>query len=455
MSRAPVIAYDLLNLFLLGPSLCAPRGIDRIDFALADYFFTASKKNVVGVLPTPVGVRVLDADTVRTGLRYLEGLWQETIDPMSDQDWIDICKRLNGIRVSTFEAPRSGRRSFVGGVLRLRRQLELPFVSPGRPVRSDLPSGAAYVNIGQAGLSLSFLFRWLESRPDVCPVMMMHDVIPIEFPDHVPQIAITMHKRMVDTIARYGHGLIVPSQHAGKSIAAELMSCGRNDIPTLARHLPLASIFAESGTAPPELAGISYFVICGSIEPRKNHSLVIALWQRLIDELGDSAPHLVIVGSPAWRGERILETLKTDRLLQARVHHASRLSSPALKKLMVGSAGLLMPSFAEGFGLPVFEANMLGVPTIASDIGAHREIANDETILLPPDDVDAWEAAIRSLPSCGSGRMATALSFDCSQTHYGKDIDAFVEECSERHSRYPTANVALSQPFSARSSLLR
>jgi len=55
---------------------------------------------------------------------------------------------------------------------------------------------------------------------------------------------------------------------------------------------------------------------------------------------------------------------------------------------------LLMPSFAEGFGLPLIEAMELGTAVIANDLPVFREIAGDIPTYLAPQDADAWRAAI-------------------------------------------------------------
>jgi hypothetical protein len=47
-----VIAYDLTRLFL-GPLSQSPRGIDRVDVALANAFFSEDKTVNLGILPTP------------------------------------------------------------------------------------------------------------------------------------------------------------------------------------------------------------------------------------------------------------------------------------------------------------------------------------------------------------------------------------------------------------------
>src|SRR5690606_8450931 len=64
--------------------------------------------------------------------------------------------------------------------------------------------------------------------------------------------------------------------------------------------------------------------------------------------------------------------------------------------LMRGCVALLAPSHVEGFGLPPYEAQALGVPVIASDIPAHREFAGDGVLLLDPLDGPAWVAALRA-----------------------------------------------------------
>ena len=65
-----------------------------------------------------------------------------------------------------------------------------------------------------------------------------------------------------------------------------------------------------------------------------------------------------------------------------------------LARLISGARALLMPSFAEGFGLPVVEALQLGAPVIASDLPVFREIAGDIPTFLDPTDGSGWEQQI-------------------------------------------------------------
>ena len=77
----------------------------------------------------------------------------------------------------------------------------------------------------------------------------------------------------------------------------------------------------------------------------------------------------------------------------------SGLSSPALARLMAGARALLMPSHIEGFGLPIAEAQAMGLQVIASDIPAHREIRAEGTILIDPLDGKEWLIKIAALSS--------------------------------------------------------
>jgi glycosyltransferase involved in cell wall biosynthesis len=66
---------------------------------------------------------------------------------------------------------------------------------------------------------------------------------------------------------------------------------------------------------------------------------------------------------------------------------------------------MLMPSFAEGFGLPVIEALRCGTPVIATDLAVYREVVGDIPDYLPADGVDAWTAMIARYSSDEGGRQ--------------------------------------------------
>ena len=62
-----------------------------------------------------------------------------------------------------------------------------------------------------------------------------------------------------------------------------------------------------------------------------------------------------------------------------------------------GADAVILLSQYEGFGLPVLEAQQLGIPVICSDLPVLREVAGDGAIFVSPDDPDAVAAAIHRL----------------------------------------------------------
>lgn len=420
-----VMAFDLTRLFL-GPLSPSPRGIDRVDMALADFLFADGKSNAIGILPTPWGVRGFPAAMVQRGLEHLHHLWAERLEEDNDPLWINLVTALCGTTGSPKETKRIAALTYRAKFHRMWNHLRRTGVSLGQPVFS-LPYGSIYLNIGQIGLALPFLHGWLRRRPDIASAFMLHDTIPIEYPHFVSPSAVTHHTNMVKTAVEYADLIITTTQHARETVTHSMAAMGRHDIPVLVRGLPLPEAFGTIRSADPALAGCHYFLTCSTVEPRKNHALLIEAWRRIIEQRPDQAPHLVIVGARGRHADAILGAITADAGLSRHVHHVAGLSSPSLARLMLGAAAMLCPSHAEGFGLSLLEGNALGLPTIASDIAAHREIANASTLLLPTDDPDAWMRAILACPP-GHLRSTPAIPPQLSERAYCEDIFGFLRD---------------------------
>ena len=385
------VAYDVTRLFL-GPISRTPRGIDRIDLLLALHFFETQPEFTVGILPTPWGVRTYDSRRVLRGLYRLQMLWAENGRAGEDRalDWL----RCRIMSLTAGPAPQAGKLSPMQKLLRMGALIRATGFSFGRLARATLPQGAAYLNVGQISLALGFLFRWLDRRPDIRTAIMLHDVIPLEHPGLVARSSVQFHAKMVKTTARHAQGVIVTTQAAKAAVLQALHREGREEISSLAVRLPLDPGFDPLTRPDPQLATRPYFVVCGAIEPRKNLGLLLKVWCDLVARLGADAPHLVIVGTPNFMGDKILADFAASEATAPFIHVVSGLSTPGLAVLIAGARALLMPSLAEGFGLPILEAGALGCPVIASDIPAHREVIGPGGTLLPPQDVAGWAAAV-------------------------------------------------------------
>lgn len=445
MSR--IIAYDMCRMFV-GPYSATPRGIDRIDLAMANHVFADPDSPHIAILPTPLGVRAYPAHVARRLLDHLQTIWGESAKTQRDP-------RLQGL-ITGMQArtPASGtldvaRLRRAKGVLRMIATVRHTGLGLGRAAEAAVPTGAVYVNLGQLALAMPMFFTWLGKRPDVACALMLHDTIPLDHPEMVKPVSVGYHATMIGTAAAHADCLIFSTAFAQASVNAALARMGRDPLPGLVRSLPVPAAFAKGGEAIPQLAGIQYFVVVSTIEPRKNFGLLLRVWQRLVETRGGQAPHLVIVGAHGLDAERILAPLAGSAQLRERVHHVSGLTTPALARLVAGCAAVLSPSFAEGFGLPLLEGIAMGVPTIASDIPSHREIAHATTTLLATDDAAGWEAAIVATPRPAAGRRRVPLPFALSEAAYCADLMTFIETVEGR--RWPRAVRAGSEERSSQS----
>lgn len=418
------IAYDVMRLFI-GPSFLMPRGIDRVDLALARHVFEDNGNENVGVLPTPAGVFALSSNQVRRLLAYVQELWSEVAQPDGDLELQGLLGRIAGRRDSAPPGSPAGRLVLKDQVRRMLRMLGTTRLFPRQLAQRAVPANAVYLNIGQLGLAKPGFFNWLSRRPDITTAMMLHDAIPVDFPHLVGIKAPAYHKQMIRTAAERADCVIFNSEYTRNSVSRVMREFGRDCPPALVRPLPLPSAYLDAGRAIDDLRGVRYFLAVSTIEPRKNFGLLLRVWQRLAATMGAAAPHLVIVGSPGKDAERILAPLASDPAIAGRVHHVAGLSTPALAALLSGAAGMLCPSLAEGFGLPLLEACALGVPAIASDIPAHREVANAKTVLLPADDEPGWARAIAEVPDAVLPRRSD-IPDAMTESAYCADIIAFI-----------------------------
>nr|WP_246331859.1 glycosyltransferase [Brevundimonas mediterranea] len=104
----------------------------------------------------------------------------------------------------------------------------------------------------------------------------------------------------------------------------------------------------------------------GTLEPRKGHQGVLDAFDRLWRE--GFVGNLVIVGRAGWKVASLLERLRAHPEHGKRLHWLDNASDETLMRLYEASDGVLLASFAEGFGLPLTEALRYRKPVLARDL---------------------------------------------------------------------------------------
>lgn len=256
--------------------------------------------------------------------------------------------------------------------------------------RSSLEAGQLYLNIGHTGLDEPKLPAWVRQHR-LRAIYFVHDLIPLLHPEYCRAGEYAKHERRMMNVLASASGLIGNSQATLDDLADFGRGKGLPSPPSLAAWI------AGSPTprgVPPKTFDRPHFIVVGTIEGRKNHSLLLHVWQQLVHEMGNRTPLLVIVGQRGWEASHAIAMLDRAEDLKGHVLELGRCGDEEMAGLIAGARALLMPSFAEGFGLPVAEALELGTPVIASDLAVFREFAAEIPTYLDPLDGPAWKRSI-------------------------------------------------------------
>lgn len=137
------------------------------------------------------------------------------------------------------------------------------------------------------------------------------------------------------------------------------------------------------------LDGHPWLLHVGSCIPRKRIDVLLDVLAAVREKFADV--RLVKIGGD-WSQEH------RDRIarlgLGGSIVHAQDLTRAELAEVYRQASVVLVPSEAEGFGLPVIEALACGTPVVASDIPALREAGGPAAVFAPVGDVGTWAAAV-------------------------------------------------------------
>jgi len=126
----------------------------------------------------------------------------------------------------------------------------------------------------------------------------------------------------------------------------------------------------------------NYLLIVSTIEPRKNHSRLLAAWEVIKAEV-DPDMKIVVVGTLGWDYKQIFKGFKTwiDR---GDLFMLNAVPAPDLRVLYCHAAATVCPSLGEGFDFSGVESMASGGVTVASDIPVHREVYDNAAEYFDP-----------------------------------------------------------------------
>ncbi len=135
-----------------------------------------------------------------------------------------------------------------------------------------------------------------------------------------------------------------------------------------------------------------YIVFLGTIQPRKNIIGLIDAFVELKNEQPELPHKLVIAGKIGWKPEETLEKFSNpDIVYLGHVTDNDRFT--ILKKASL----YVLPSFYEGFGMPILEAFSVGTPVATSNISSMPEVAQEAAVYFNPLEKVEIKKAIASV----------------------------------------------------------
>ncbi len=271
-----------------------------------------------------------------------------------------------------------------------------------RKIMWRMPNGLAYLNVGHTNLNPQTMRAMME-MPDHSKTVMIHDTIPIDHPDFQTEAARAKFVERLTTVINFAHNIVVPSDEVRENVEKRMVGTGHR-VPVVVSPLGV-----DIGPVPVdrETSQKPYFVVLGTIEPRKNHALLLDIWERMNAKMDENRiPELRIIGDRGWRNEAVFKRLDTSPMMGRTVFELGPLPDKEMKRQLAGATGLLFPSLAEGYGLPPFEAATFGVPSICSPLRPTEIHLGDMAIYADPTDMYQWFQAIRELASEDLGEQS-------------------------------------------------
>ncbi len=227
-------------------------------------------------------------------------------------------------------------------------------------------------------------------------VITIHDLAFLLYPQFVTA-ASARYYGQVEEAVKHARRIIAVS-HSTKNDIIELLGAPESKIDVI--HEAAAPIFrplseesarallANSDIVAPE----RFILVVGTIEPRKNLTTLIQAYHRLRNQYNHDLP-LLLAGAPGWLSENV-HRLVHELRMNDYVHFLGRTDNNHLLALYNLATVLAHPAHYEGFGLPPLEAMACATPVVCSDAGSLPEVVGDAALLAPPEDIDAWAAAL-------------------------------------------------------------
>lgn len=265
----------------------------------------------------------------------------------------------------------------------------------------DIPTDAVFFDLDSAWnmpMQRGWLFPKLKAR-GVTIVPHLYDLIPVTEPQYFHAQTMRQFLSWVTAVLQYADHIICNAE-ATKSALHTL--CGTLGMKAPAcTVVPLGADFAQKSADAADadtallnkLPQYRYLLMVGTIEPRKNHRLLLDA----VPPLAKRGIKVVFAGRIGWNMDAFAKEMAKHPQNGTDFFFAESPTDATVQALYRNALAVAFPTKNEGFGLPIVEAYMNGTPVLASDIPVLREVGGEMADYFDNTSVESLLAAVDRL----------------------------------------------------------
>lgn len=267
-------------------------------------------------------------------------------------------------------------------------------ISRERVELSDMAEGDVFFDLDAAWMcrvKRSWLLPLLKKQ-GVKIVAHIYDIISITHPQYCLERGVYNFMDFIGAHLLYADDIIVNAQATVDELQ-KLSQRLKISLP-ICHVIPLGTDFTKQEIVveeqvPKQVAQAvqarPYILMVGTIEPRKNHKLLLEAYDKGLKEMGYN---IIMAGYMGWNMEEFEQRLEHHPDFASRIFHFEGLDDRAITFLYQHAKFLAFCSYTEGFGLPIIEAIQRGTPVLAADVPVLREVGRDYCVWFEQDNAE-------------------------------------------------------------------
>jgi glycosyltransferase involved in cell wall biosynthesis len=222
---------------------------------------------------------------------------------------------------------------------------------------------------------------------------LIHDLTPLLFPQLHRWHSQILQRLFLPRILRKADCIITNSLYTEKDVH-RVFPFTQGKTLQIYPGMPPSEASSQEEEGPPTFSK-PYFLMVGTLEPRKNHRLVLSAFVQLQKSSGAQYA-LVITGGKGWKSKAIYRALE-QHPYRSDIHLTGYVPSSALPSLYQRALALLYPSSYEGFGLPILEAMHYGTLVLTCRNSSLTEVGGPHAFYLDGMEAEELCSKMRTL----------------------------------------------------------